>query len=78
MRRGLNVWGSKGESAVFAELQQLHLRKYFQTSQSKFLSPLQNKQTLESHLFLKEKRDLTIKGCLVAGGDKQRSLYTTH
>ena len=35
MRRGLNVWGSKGESAVFAELQQLHLRKYFQTSQSK-------------------------------------------
>ena len=45
----------------------------FKPVNPKFLSPLQNKQTLESHLFLKEKRDLTIKGCLVAGGDKQRS-----
>ena len=45
----------------------------FKPVNPKFLSPLQNKQTLGSHLFLKEKRDLTIKGCLVAGGDKQRS-----
>ena len=73
MRRGLNVWGSKGESAVFAELQQLHLRNVFKPVNPKSLSPLQKKQALESHQFLKEKRDLTIKGCLVAGGDKQRS-----
>ena len=29
-------------------------------------------QVLESHLFFKEKRDKSIKGCMVAGGDKQR------
>ena len=34
---------------------------------------MDKKKALESHLFLKEKRDLSIKGRLVAGGNKQRS-----
>ena len=29
MKRGLKMWGHKGESAVFSELQQLHLRNVF-------------------------------------------------
>jgi hypothetical protein len=32
----------------------------------------ERKEVLESHLFLKEKRDATVKGHMVAGGNKQR------
>ena len=67
------MWGDKGESAIFSELQQLHLRNVFKPVSPRSLTPLERKQALESHLFLKEKRDLSIKGRLVAGGNKQRS-----
>ena len=35
----------------------------------------QKKEALECHIFLEEKRDLDIKGRIVAGGNKQRE-YT--
>ena len=73
MKRGLKMWGHKGESAVFSELQQLHLRNVFKPVSPRTLTLLDKKKALESHLFLKEKRDLSIKGRLVAGGNKQRS-----
>ena len=73
MRRGLKIWGNRGEDAVFSELQQLHLRNVFTPVVPESLSPMEKKKALESHLFLKEKRDLSIKGRLVAGGNKQRS-----
>ena len=73
MKRGLKMWGHKGESAVFSELQQLHLRNVFRPVSPRALTLLDKKKALESHLFLKEKRDLSIKGRLVAGGNKQRS-----
>jgi hypothetical protein len=38
----------------------------------KELNEAQKKVVLESHLFLKQKRDGTIKGRTVAGGNKQR------
>ena len=40
------------------------------------LSYDEKKKILESHLFLQQKKDGSIKGRLVAGGDKQR-LYTS-
>ena len=36
------------------------------------LTTQEKKKALESHLFLKQKRDNSIKGRMVAGGDKQR------
>ena len=62
----------QGRKAVTKELSQLHLRDTFQPVHPKNLSSEEKKSALESHLFLKEKRDLSIKGRMVAGGDKQR------
>ena len=58
---------------MVSELQQLHLRKVFKPFSSSSLTLIERKQPLESHLFLKEMHDLSIKGKLVAGGNKQRN-----
>ena len=50
----------------------LHMRDTFLPLHWKKIPYEQRKQTLKSHLFLKEKRDGTIKGRTVAGGNKQR------
>jgi hypothetical protein len=50
----------------------LHLWDTFEPVHSKDLDDAECKEVLESHLFLKEKRDTTVKGQMVAGGNKQR------
>jgi hypothetical protein len=53
-------------------MKQLHLRNTFRPMHWKDLDGTQKATVLESHMFLKEKRDGTIKGRTVAGGNKQR------
>ena len=53
-------------------MRQLHLRNTFIPVDPKTLSSKQKIETLESHLFLEEKRDGEVKGRMVAGGNKQR------
>ena len=53
-------------------MKQLHFRNTFRPKHWKDLTATQRLTVLESHLFLKEKRDGTIKGRTVAGGNKQR------
>jgi hypothetical protein len=72
MKAGLKRWKGKGEQAVSNELAQLHFRDTFQPLDPKSLSKTEFDKVLESHLFLKQKRDDSIKGRMVAGGDKQR------
>ena len=72
MQRGLKVWQNRAEDAITKELSQLHLRDTFEPVDPRTLSKEQRDQTIESHLFLKEKRDKKIKGRMVAGGNKQR------
>ena len=74
MKAGLKRWKEKGESSVSDELSQLHLRDTFEPLNPKGLTKEEFKKVLESHLFLKQKRDDSIKGRLVAGGDKQRTI----
>ena len=45
----------------------------FRPINTKSLSKSDYDKVLESHLFLKQKRDQTIKGRMVAGGNKQRN-----
>ena len=73
MKAGMKHFGERGEKGVSSELKQLHLRETFDPVDPKSLTKEEYDQTLESHLFLKEKRDLSVKGRLVAGGDKQRA-----
>jgi hypothetical protein len=53
-------------------MKQLHFRNMFEPMHWRQLSHIQRKTVLESHMFLKEKRDGKIKGRTVAGGNKHR------
>jgi hypothetical protein len=72
LKTGMKHFKERGEKAVSKELAQLHFRHTFEPINPKDLNEQERKEVLESHLFLKEKRDETIKGRMVAGGNKQR------
>ena len=72
LKVGLREWGDKAYVAAHSEMKQLHLRDTFKPKHWSELSPAQRQTVLESHMFLKEKRDKSIKGRTVAGGNKQR------
>jgi hypothetical protein len=71
LKAGLKEWGKKGFKADHSEMNQLHLRKTFNPKHWRELSKAQRQTVLESHMFLKLKRDGKIKGRTVAGGNKQ-------
>jgi hypothetical protein len=72
LKSGLREWGDKAYIAVESEMKQLHFRNTFKPMHWSELSTIQRQTVLESHMFLKEKRDGKIKGRTVAGGNKQR------
>ena len=72
LKVGLKTWGEEAEAAVHSEMKQLHFRDTFEPKHWKDLNEAQRKSILESHMFLKQKRDGKIKGRTVAGGNKQR------
>ena len=71
MNAGLKIWGNKGKQAVSKELLQLHMRYIFRPINSKTLLKTEYDKLIESHLFLKQKQDQSIKGRMVTGGNKQ-------
>ena len=54
-------------------MKQIHFRNTFRPKHWKELTQRQKDMVLESHMFIKEKRDGKIKGRTVAGGNKQYS-----
>jgi hypothetical protein len=72
LKSGLKQWGDKAYAAVTSEMKQLHFRNTFKPKHWSELSKTQRQTVLESHMFLKEKRDGSLKGRTVAGGNKQR------
>ena len=72
MKAGLKRWENKGKQAVSKELSQLHMQDTFRPINSKTLPKTEYEKVLESHLFLKQKRDHSIKGRVVACGNNQR------
>jgi hypothetical protein len=61
---GLKEWGEEAFTAAQSEMKQLHVRNTFKQ--------VQRQTVLESHMFLKQKRDRKIKGRTMAGGNTQR------
>jgi hypothetical protein len=55
-----------------SEIKQLHFQKTFKPTYWRELNKAQRHIMLESHIFLKLKRDGNIKGRTMAGGNKQR------
>ena len=72
LKAGLREWGVTARTAVKSEMKQLHMRETFRPMHWSELSQSQRQMVLESHMFLKEKRDGKIKARTVAGGNKQR------
>jgi hypothetical protein len=71
LNRGLRKFREKGEKAVEKELGQLHTKETFSPVQVGDLSPIK-KGALESLMFLKEKRDGSIKGGGLARTEENR------
>jgi hypothetical protein len=71
LKKGLKKFKEVGEEAVSKELLQLHMRDTFKPQNAEELSTNQKKGALESLMFLKEKRDGTVKGRTCADGRKQ-------
>jgi hypothetical protein len=72
LKAGLKAWGNKAHTAAHSEMKQLHMRDTFKPWHWRELSHTQRQMVLESHMFLKEKRDGQTKARTVAGGNKQR------
>ena len=71
MKAGLKWWKEKGEDTVSKELGQLHWHDMFELVDPKMMTRDDFSSALESHLFLKEKHNGTLKGCMVTGRNKQ-------
>jgi hypothetical protein len=72
LKASLKEWGDRAFKAARSEMKQLHLQNTFKPKHWRELSQVQRQTILESHMFLKQKRDGKIKGRTVAGGNKQR------
>ena len=72
LKSGLKKWFNKGRRAVHSDMKQLHTRDTFIPLHRKYLTKEQRKNILESHLFLKEKRDGTLKVRTVSCSNNQR------
>jgi hypothetical protein len=72
LKAGLKEWGEEAFMAAQSEMKQLHFRNTFKPKHWRELSQVQRQTVLESHIFLKQKRDGKIKGRTVAGGNNQR------
>jgi hypothetical protein len=72
LKAELKEWGRKGFKAAPYEMKQLHLHKTFKPNHWRELSKAQRQTVMESHMFLKLKRDRKIKGRTLAGGNKHR------
>ncbi len=76
LKAGLKHWGDKGKAAAHPEMKQLQFRETFKPFHWQELTHTQKQSVLESHMFLKEKRDGKLKGRTVAGGNKQRDFIS--
>jgi hypothetical protein len=73
MKKGLREFGTEGTEAVLKELEQLHSRNVMEPKDPKTMTFMEKKRALEYLMFLKKKRNGTIKGRGCANGKKQRA-----
>ena len=72
-KEGLKEWVEKVHSSAKSNMKQIHLRNTFITIHRRDLTYEVCQMVLESHMFLKNKRDSKIKGRNVSGGNKQNT-----
>ena len=72
----MNRWKGKRKAADKSETKQLHFIYTLKPKHYRGINEDKKKSILEYQMFLKEKKDVTIKGRTVAGGNKQRDFIT--
>ena len=73
IKKGIKMFGDAGIKAVLTELQQLHNRKVLEPKSPSEMSSGDKHAALQYLMFLKKKRNGTIKGCGCAYSRKQRT-----
>lgn len=76
LKAGLKRFRGQAEDAVSAELGKLHMMKTFIPVHKSEMSEEEQQRAVGSLMLLKEKRDQTIRGWMVADGRKQRETAT--
>jgi hypothetical protein len=71
LNKGLKVFGQKGHDASMKEMDQLH-RRSFTPASIKKMTPVEQRKAQQALMFLREKRDGTIKGRMVYNGKPTR------
>ena len=72
LKSGEKKFGDKAKEGAMKEMEQLHYRNTFVPVEANGLTRQERNNALESLIFLKEKKDGTIKGRACADGRKQR------
>ena len=75
LKKGLEAFGNRGKEAVSSELLQIHMQDTFAPTYGGDMAIEEQRQALESLLFLEEKRSGKIKGRMCANGSTHRSRY---
>jgi hypothetical protein len=76
MKAAIKKWGEQAKFAISKEMKQLHWRNLYKPRHWRVLTKKQKEQILDSHIFVEEKRDGTIKARKVIGGNKQGDYIT--
>jgi len=76
LKAALKKWGKEAEESVGKEMKQLHGQNSFKPMHWKSLTAKQRKKVLESHIFVKRKRNGILKAQQVTGGNKQQGYIT--
>ena len=76
VRKGINVFGESGITAVDEELQQLETRNVMEPIDRNEMTREEKRVCLQYLMFLNRKRSGRIKGCGCAEGQKQRKFIT--
>ena len=76
MKAAIKMWGERARYAILKEMKQLHWHISYKPKHWNDLSKKQKHQISESHIFVEEKRDGTIKARKVIGGNKQQDYIT--
>jgi hypothetical protein len=71
LNKGLKVFGQKGHDASMKEMDQLH-RRSFTPASIKKMTQVEQRKAQQALMFLREKRDGTIKGRMVYNGKPTR------
>jgi hypothetical protein len=76
MKASIKKWGAEAEYVINKEMKQLHWQDSYKPTHWHGLTKKQKKQVLESHIFVKQKRDGKIKARKVISGNKQCNYIT--